>query len=496
MQLFVYDTEGDGLLDEITLMHCAVFQNVIEDSWEVFVDLKRYEEESVSENYTFDVDFIPKDLKELPEFLKQKDRGYICHNQFGYDLPVFKKLGYIEKFGVGPDHIDDVPVRLYDSLVMSRGLYPDRPMPLGCPTRVANPVTKKSDTVGPHGLQSWGYRVSNAKPKVDDWRGQPLGVYLNRCIEDVKINKGVWEYLLREVENTDFGITWPTPIRNQHLLEFRLKQQKDVGVHFDVDKAKQLVVDVDKMLQNIADEVEPLLPERLLPKTKQPKFPAKPFKKSGELSSSGLGFAKKFNIFDEDSAESFIRGILEGDEQPLLTEPMKLSNQIDIKKYLVTEGGWVPTVFGTKDITRDSEKRLLSKQALLEKVEDYLMKTLKDSPYRKWMEELLGVSRGDGKTAFMDAVLKNARRVPMSPKFKDERGELCPNLEALKGDLAKQIVKWLSLRSRRTTLLPLDDKKTTGWLNDPRVLKEGKLEGDYAGLTNTYRLKHRGVGLL
>ena len=37
--------------------------------------------------------------------------------------------------------------------------------------------------------------------------------------------------------------------------------------------------------------------------------------------------------------------------------------------------------------------------------------------------------------------------IPTSPKMQ-EAGKLCPNLEALDGDLPKQIVKYLSLRNR------------------------------------------------
>ena len=35
---------------------------------------------------------------------------------------------------------------------------------------------------------------------------------------------------------------------------------------------------------------------------------------------------------------------------PILREPMKLSNQADIKKWLYSSGGWRPTIWGTKDI--------------------------------------------------------------------------------------------------------------------------------------------------
>ena len=57
--------------------------------------------------------------------------------------------------------------------------------------------------------------------------------------------------------------------------------------------------------------------------------------------------------------------------------------------------------------------------------------------------------------------------------------------------MAKQIVKWLSLRNRRSVLDPIgEDKNDTGLLNHPRLAIDGKLPARFSGITNTGRCKH------
>lgn len=547
--MYVYDFEADGLLDEVTRLHCGVFLNIKTKKWVVFVDLARYKEENVEGLLDTDITYDLKDFSELKNWLLTVPKALICHNQIGYDLPLLETLNYIKKFSIGKDMIEDKPIRLFDTLVLSQGLHPDRPLPEGCPNRTWNPVKKKSTMVTAHSLMAWGYKVANKKVEIDNWEFQPLFTYLHRCIEDVKINELVWYDLVKEMKDTSFDIDNTAAMESQHKLVYRLFRQQQVGCPFHVERGEALVIRCDKGMREIEAEVEPTLPERTLPVSRQPVFPkeprtkagdlsasawnhlrkcgfeldeaafdkikvpAKPFKKSGGLSATGEKFKIEHELADEDAVREFIADAtkkndiqpLEGDELvralqviedkfcPVLTEPMKLGNQIDLKIWLVTDQGWEPTIFGTKDITKDKDKNSLPDSEIREKADEYIMKNLKESPYRKFMAEILGVKFNGSVHDFTKAVLKSARALPTSPKFKDDRGELCPDLERLQGDMAKQTVKWLSLRSRRTTLLPLDEKKTTGWLNDPRILEEGRITAGYHGFTNTMRLKHTGV---
>jgi hypothetical protein len=546
--MHVYDFESNGLLDEVTHLHCGVFLNIETRDWTVFVDMARYKEENVEGLLDTDIEFELKDFSELNKWLLTVPKGLICHNSISYDLPLLEQLSYIKNFSTKPDLIEDKKVEILDTLVMSQGLYPDRPLPEGCPNRVWCPVNKRSKMVTGHSLLAWGYKVANKKVAIDNWEFQPLFTYLIRCIEDVKINELTYHELVKERDDTSYDIDNTAAMESQHKLVYRLFRQQQVGCPFHVERAEGLVERCDTMMREIEGEVEPTLPERTLPASKQPKFPAKPFtsggeisatgwahlrkcgfelnedalekvkipnnpfKKTGGLSVAGQKFMDEHQLGSEDELRDFILIAaeknkiepLEGEELqralkifednwcPTLTEPMKLGNQIDLKKWMVDEG-WEPTVFGTKDITKDADKNQRSDSEIREKADEYIMKTLKDSPYRKFMAEILGVKYNGSVHDFTKAVLKNGRALPTSPKFKDDRGELCPDLERMQGSMAKQVVKWLSLRSRRTTLLPLDEKKTTGWLNDPRILEEGRITAGYFGFTNTIRLKHQGV---
>jgi hypothetical protein len=170
------------------------------DRWVIFCDKNALSEDQVAR---IDREVSPSwyQLDQFTDWLGSGEPTAIgCHNIAGFDLPSMKKLGIIDSYDVFPDHINNHKISLYDTLDMSYTLHPDRPFPYGCPTSIFNPVTKKMDKIGSHGLMAWGYRVGNLKPVIHDWRNQPLETYLQRCIDDVKINVRTWKYLIEEAK--------------------------------------------------------------------------------------------------------------------------------------------------------------------------------------------------------------------------------------------------------------------------------------------------------
>jgi hypothetical protein len=556
--LYIMDTEGDGLLDEITKFHCLCFKEHTKDNWLVFVDSRHPE---YDEAWDFCVNFRAEDIKVLDlnsfdEWVQgQEVRGLACHNIFGYDLPALNKLLGTE-YCFFPESVNGSPTRLIDTLSMSQGLYPDRLPPRECPTKVKCPVTGKTKTVGGHGLMAWGYRVANMKPTIDDWRNQPLKVYINRCIEDVLINEATLDELFKEMDSTEdkFKIDWTIPMRRNMQSDFLMREQERQGVVFDREGAIKLLTRIDRMMLDIENEVEPQLPERVLPKSQQPTFPSKPFTGSGEFSSTGMNWLRKlgyeFNqdvldckpppktafkangslskagetycikhgVKDESLMADFVRKQIALSKEPIfvggetaenkarqdiadkrmpkLTEPMKIANQKDIKIYLVEQEHWRPTIWRTKDLTKDERKQQRDSLTVRMLVRKYIQEII-DSPFRHLVLNELGYETQWKKEQFykggeglVDKLERKARALPTTPKLKDERGELCPSLELLKGELAGRIVKWLSLRNRRSVIKAKDETKMTGWLNNPRLDIDGKLGAAYTGLTNTNRRKH------
>lgn len=92
----------------------------------------------------------------------------IGHNITRFDIPVIERLLDIK-----------VKAELIDTLALSWYLYPKRLK---------------------HGLEDWGEYFGVPKPKVDDWENLPLEEYVNRCQEDVKINKNLWKKIMKDLK--------------------------------------------------------------------------------------------------------------------------------------------------------------------------------------------------------------------------------------------------------------------------------------------------------
>lgn len=581
--LHIFDIEADGLLDTVTKLHCFLSKEYNKDNFNLFIDLKHEEaEEAINWIKNKDVKVSIHDFSELSNFIMTVPKALACHNMFGYDLKILKRffnLNYdlfCDQNCLGT--INGKQITLFDTLSMSRNLYPDRQLPVGCIEQVKNPVTGKMQKVGAHGLEAWGFRVAKKKVKIDDWRDQPLWEYVSRCFEDVLINEMTYTYLIQESrlllktgDNQFFvedlnkrdgiqQINWKTGLRRGMLTDFLFSEQEEVGVKFDIQKAKQLVVQLDKEMGEIADEIEPKLPKKRLSKSQMPTFPAKPFIGNGEISSQGYNWLEKlgYNVnreyFDkiknkppeklfskngdltktalnwaskqgceskdidvikqfllfkkeeytkidpplkETDLENALEDLRSGKipEEMYLTE-MHLSNQGDIKDYLISVG-WIPTLFRILDITRGQNKITFSEEEQEEKLRKYI-DDLQYGQYSNYsayiLKELeLPANKLYDTEYLYSKLLKKKRRLLGSPQLRDPQSkELCSNLKELEGDLAKQIVRWLSLRNRRSVLDPLKEENTdTGWLNHPRLQIDGRLPAATSGLTNTRRQKHK-----
>lgn len=368
---------------------------------------------------------------------KYKNPLIIGHNILGYDQFALRKLLNID-FTVGPDTFFGKPCTFIDTFYLSMFLNPDRQG---------------------HGIESWGERLGLSKI---DWRGKAIelglikatdpkgqefkqwhpemGVY---CERDVQVNIRVFHALLQEYEEA-YG-TWNGELHQSYRCGqksfFLMSCQSYTGWKFDIDKAKALVPKIQQMMEDIRVNVEPKLPPRQLKKTEQKDYtmPAKPWKMDGTFSSHMLNFIEKHNaevvdnkhikVYDE-IVEVESRKILE------IKVPMQISNQDQMKEWFL-EQGWEPSLWNFK----------------------------KDSNGKPIRDE-----RG--------------KLIPTSPKIQ-EQGKICPNLMLLEGDIAKDVVKWLSLRNRLAVL--------EGWLENPRLAMDGRLSTDRTGIAATHRQKHKTV---
>ena len=224
---------------------------------------------------------------------------------------------------------------------------------------------------------------------------------------------------------------------------FGMCKQERIGVAFNQPKAQALLERADAWMEQLEQEIEPLLPKKEpnIGEAKALTPPKLQFKKDGSPSANA---EKWFDSLSE--SEGIWYGVKKvGDSEvsvtlphhePILDKiPMKMKDQQDIKDWLMSLG-WKPTLWNV----------------------------------RKQKDEY-------GKMRIAYPIEKT------TPKF-HENGELCPNLEALGSriKLIKPIITYLSLKNRRAVV--------SGWLGYPRLKEDGRLPAVSTGLTNTHRQKH------
>ncbi len=286
----VFDLEADGWRDEATRVWCLVA---------VRADVPQMPKQ-----------FGPEHIEDALKYLDEADE-LIGHNILNYDLPVLERLyGWTPKPGT----------ILTDTVVLSRLLKSDRRLPKGCP-----------GSMGTHSLGAWGYRLGRGKPDHDDWT-QYSEEMLHRCTEDAQINVGVYRALVREARDT--GVDWRDSRNTEHRIAEIITQQETNGVPFDIDAAYNLKAELEVGIRDIDEELVPSIPEVPLPKSKQPTWPKKQFKKDGSPTAQALRYYG-------DGHDRYRTDII------VKTAPINLGSDKQVKEYLLSIG-WRPTEWNYK----------------------------------------------------------------------------------------------------------------------------------------------------
>lgn len=420
---FSIDTEADGFIFEAKNLWVINLEDLDSDNK---LQLHPYRD--------------PKAKEKFLEWLSQYEKPNIAfHNGLGYDIFVlFFILGI--KFTVGPDTLEDVPVNFVDTFYLSMFLNPDR---------------------GEHGIAYFGEKFH--MPKIDlreelikfgalDADAEDGAEFKQHhplmdtyCARDAYIGKLTFIDLVREwkgIYKEWDSVNWPQHYKAGQKAFYLMSCQELTGWKFDTVAAEKLKIRIEGMMEELRADVEPQLPPRPLKKTEEAfyKMPAKPFKKDGSYSSHWEKFVEKHNgkLLDEGVWEFYGKSYLvEGGKILDVTLPMEMANQDQMKDWFLSMG-WKPTLFNFK---RDAN----------------------------------GKPERDPKTRQL---------ILTTPKLQ-EQGRLCPNLEAMEGDLVKKVVKWLSLRNRLSVL--------TGWLENPRLKYDGRIGAGRTGIAATHRQKHKVV---
>lgn len=301
MTAVVFDIETNGLYWEATCVHVISVKQLNSASGT----------ESVVKSFSASqLEGVSGDLQSALDILSNASM-IIGHNIINYDIPVLKKLlGWVPS----PE------TKIYDTLVVSRLLNPDRPKPIG--------YTGKG---GPHSLEAWGYRLGQRKPEHEVWDVFTPDM-LRRNRADVDINSSLYYSLLTEASGWD----WSEAIELEHEVARIVTQQEINGVGFDLARSVDLVADLDARVRDIDSHMFSSLPCRYKPRGVEVK---KPFKVNGQ-------YTKQVLDWFGDSHGNFCN--VGGPFTRVEAIPLDINSIAQVKDYLLKEG-WQPDEWNTDD---------------------------------------------------------------------------------------------------------------------------------------------------
>jgi hypothetical protein len=438
----VFDAESDGFLDVATKLHVLSYQ----------MQMK-----GVS---SFNAALQTERIKALFIWHMDNKVPVVAHNGICFDIPLIEKL-------LG---LDLTNLMVIDTLAISWYLNPERNL---------------------HGLDSFHEDYGIAKPKVQDWDNQPYEVYENRCQEDVKINKALWEdlksrlidmYSRAKVE-IDLGKVggkrmFPTEViyidqykgstvdeaidRILTFLMFKMdcaRLQERTQWEADVVSLTASQEKLSKIVLEAKAKLESVMPK--VPKYTLKKKPADPYKMSGDLSVHGEKWFKVLAQFEAKEVDDLGNLMVKESNKPneLKTlkeyEPPSASSPLQIKSFLFSKG-WVPLTFK------------------YEKDEELFAAWVASKPKE-------GAQRGSW-TAWK-AKKPPEREIPQVTKAGEDGKELCQSVLDLAEEIP-EIMLYADYNVAKHRLGVVD-----GFLRD---LRDGKwLQARIGGFTNTLRVQHR-----
>lgn len=229
---YVWDLETDGLLDDVTKVHCLVLKDI--DSGIIH-------------------SFKGDDWLDGVKLLEEADM-IIGHNIIRYDIPVVEKLrGSFNPKGI-----------VRDTLVCTRLIWAD--IKQGDFTRTNYPTK----LIGSHSLKAWGYRIGNYKDEYDGgWENYSADMMFY-CIQDVEVTATLWE----KIENKNYS---QQALEIEHELTEIVYRQEERGFAFDTKAATDLYGKLSARKHELANELSKVFPDWEIKTPFTPKVNSKKF---------------------------------------------------------------------------------------------------------------------------------------------------------------------------------------------------------------------------
>ena len=286
--MLIFDLETDGLLDDVTKVHCIVTQDT-----------------ETGDVCTYD----PTQIDLALEVLENADR-IGGHNVMAYDIPVLRKLYDFKYNG-----------KLFDTLVASRLIWPNMKEKDMLKRTVDNKL------IGSHSLKAWGQRLKFHKGDYGE-QDEAWDAYtqqmLDYCVQDVALNVKLYELILSKKYPEE-------PMRLEHEMNRLLIKQQEEGFPFDVPKAQKLYTFLSARKQVIeTDLINKLEPTIIVLKTKTKTIPFNPASRQQIADRlQKLGWTpKEFTPSGEPKIDEKILAGIDLPEAALLTEFLMLNKRL------------------------------------------------------------------------------------------------------------------------------------------------------------------------
>jgi hypothetical protein ORF013 len=289
MSYTIFDLECDGLLDEVTKLHCFCYQ-----IYEKGVLLEKGALVNPNDIITF----------------LGKQETLVGHNILRFDLPVLKKLLGWKK----PKEL-----KIIDTMGLSWYLY----------------IGRKS-----HGLESFGEEFGVPKPKIEDWSNLTIEEYIHRCNEDVEINQILFHNQIHFLHKL-----YPKQEDKERIINYLnfkldcLREQEEVKIKVDVELLNKSLEELTSIYTEKAEILKKVMPK--VYKYKEVKKPEKMIKKDGSLSEAGK---KWYSLLQEQELPEDYNGVvtvINKEEEP---NPGSVGQ---VKNFLYSLG-WKPNIFDKK----------------------------------------------------------------------------------------------------------------------------------------------------
>lgn len=205
-----------------------------------------------------------------------------------------------------------------------------------------------------HGLEDYGIEAGVPKPVINDWENLTQDDYDNRVQEDVKIQEYTYKKLKARFEElygemSDYEFCTHRVVKYLNFKMEQLAEQQNTRLRIDVPRAKELIEEFSILIDEKTELLKSVMPK--VPVYSKSTKPAKPFKKDGSLSATGVKWkelTEKAGVdFDFDGEIKTIKSY---------DEPNPQSPQ-QIKDWLFSLG-WIPETFKYEKNEDGSERKI------------------------------------------------------------------------------------------------------------------------------------------